>query len=84
MATDQGKLSNINGLAGFLLQALVEDIPQVGTTTFRPPYTPIFDRFWRERGRRAVPARAPDADAGWHEAKGAYLEPVGHWRRPYC
>ena len=40
MATDQGKLSNINGLA-VLSQALNADIPQVGTTTFRPPYTPI-------------------------------------------
>ncbi len=40
MATDQGKLSNINGLA-VLAEALDEDIPQVGTTTFRPPYTPV-------------------------------------------
>ncbi len=36
MATDQGKLSNINGLA-VLSQALDTPIPQVGTTTFRPP-----------------------------------------------
>ncbi len=21
---------------------------------------------------------------GWHEAQGAFFEPVGHWRRPYC
>ncbi len=40
MATDQGKLSNINGLA-VLADALSEDIPAVGTTTFRPPYTPV-------------------------------------------
>ena len=40
MATDQGKLSNINGLA-ILSQALNTDIPHVGTTTFRPPYQPI-------------------------------------------
>jgi sarcosine oxidase subunit alpha len=36
MATDQGKLSNINGLA-VLSHSLGEAIPQVGTTTFRPP-----------------------------------------------
>nr|MDA3888032.1 2Fe-2S iron-sulfur cluster-binding protein [Allgaiera sp.] len=36
MATDQGKLSNINGLAT-LANALNAPIPQVGTTTFRPP-----------------------------------------------
>lgn len=40
MATDQGKLSNINGLA-ILSDALNQPIPQTGTTTFRPPYTPI-------------------------------------------
>ena len=36
MATDQGKLSNINGLA-ILSDALGQPIPQTGTTTFRPP-----------------------------------------------
>ncbi|MEO0613221.1 MAG: helix-turn-helix domain-containing protein, partial [Pseudomonadota bacterium] len=35
MATDQGKLSNINGLA-VLANELGTDIPAVGTTTFRP------------------------------------------------
>jgi sarcosine oxidase subunit alpha len=40
MATDQGKLSNINGLA-VLADALNAPIPQVGTTTFRPPFSPI-------------------------------------------
>ena len=40
MATDQGKLSNINGLA-ILSGSLNQAIPQTGTTTFRPPYTPI-------------------------------------------
>ena len=39
-ASDQGKLSNINGLA-ILSDALGQAIPQTGTTTFRPPYTPI-------------------------------------------
>ena len=40
MATDQGKLSNINGLA-ILADSLGAEIPKVGTTTFRPPYHPI-------------------------------------------
>ena len=35
MATDQGKLSNINGLA-ILSSTLGKEIPRVGTTTFRP------------------------------------------------
>jgi len=40
MATDQGKTSNVNGLA-ILAEATGRQIPQVGTTTFRPPYTPV-------------------------------------------
>ncbi|MCU0827368.1 MAG: sarcosine oxidase subunit alpha family protein [Tabrizicola sp.] len=63
MATDQGKLSNINGLA-ILADSLGAEIPQVGTTTFRPPYTPAMHEM--------------------HEKAGAYFEPVGLWRRPYC
>ena len=84
MATDQGKLSNINGLAT-LAGALNADIPQVGTTTFRPPYTPI------SMGSIAGPARAETFQPvrqtpiyDWHNDNGAYWEPVGQWRRPYC
>ncbi|MBE0414819.1 2Fe-2S iron-sulfur cluster-binding protein, partial [Yoonia sp.] len=84
MATDQGKLSNINGLA-ILSQSLNADIPNVGTTTFRPPYTPI------SMGAIAGVARdelfqpirkTPMSD--WHNANGADNEPVGQWRRPYA
>ncbi len=39
MATDQGKMSNINAL-GILSDQLGKPIPDVGTTTFRYPYTP--------------------------------------------
>jgi sarcosine oxidase, subunit alpha len=84
MATDQGKLSNINGLA-VLSQALNEDIPQVGTTTFRPPYTPVTlgTLAGEARGDIFQPLRrTPMHEA--HEAAGAYFEPVGLWRRPYC
>jgi sarcosine oxidase subunit alpha len=84
MATDQGKLSNINGLA-VLSQALNEDIPQVGTTTFRPPYTPVTlgALAGEARGEIFQPLRRTPIH-GWHEAQGAYFEPVGLWRRPYC
>jgi sarcosine oxidase subunit alpha len=84
MATDQGKLSNINGLA-ILADQLGADIPQVGTTTFRPPYTPISMGAiaGEARGDIFQPLRrTPMHD--WHEDQGAYWEPVGHWRRPYC
>ncbi len=84
MATDQGKLSNINGLA-VLADALGEQIPQVGTTTFRPPYTPVTigALAGEARGEIFQPLRRTPMH-GWHEANGAYLEPVGLWRRPYC
>jgi sarcosine oxidase subunit alpha len=83
MATDQGKLSNINGLA-ILAKALNEDIPQVGTTTFRPPYTPVTlgALAGESRGEIFQPLRKTPMHA-WHEAQNAYLEPVGLWRRPY-
>ncbi|MBF9050409.1 sarcosine oxidase subunit alpha family protein [Roseobacter sp. HKCCD9010] len=84
MATDQGKLSNINGLA-VLSQALNAPIPQVGTTTFRPPYTPISMGAIAGEARGDVfqpIRRTPIHD--WHEANGAVFEPVGGWRRPYC
>ncbi|MGY3436521.1 MULTISPECIES: sarcosine oxidase subunit alpha family protein [unclassified Marinovum] len=84
MATDQGKLSNINGLA-ILSGALGAEIPQVGTTTFRPPYTPI------SMGAIAGPARAETFQPvretplhDWLDKNGAEWEPVGQWRRPYA
>ncbi len=84
MATDQGKLSNVNGLAT-LAQALGETIPAVGTTTFRPPYTPISMGAiaGEARGELFQPLRRSPIHA-WHEANGAVWEPVGHWRRPYA
>ncbi|UXX83119.1 sarcosine oxidase subunit alpha family protein [Roseovarius pelagicus] len=84
MATDQGKLSNINGLA-ILSDALGQPIPQTGTTTFRPPYTPISmaSIAGEARDARFQPVRRTTM-YDWHEENGAYWEPVGQWRRPYC
>ena len=84
MATDQGKLSNINGLA-VLADALDTGIPQVGTTTFRPPYTPISMGAiaGEARGEIFQPLRRTPMHA-WHDQNGAHWEPVGQWRRPYC
>lgn len=84
MATDQGKLSNINGLA-ILSDSLSQPIPQTGTTTFRPPYTPISlaSIAGEARNETFQPLRKTPMHA-WHEKNGAYWEPVGAWRRPYC
>jgi len=84
MATDQGKLSNINGLA-ILSGALNQPIPQTGTTTFRPPYTPISMGAIAGEARGDVfqpLRRTPMQD--WHDAHNPFYEPVGHWKRPYC
>lgn len=83
MATDQGKLSNINGLA-ILSDALGQPIPATGTTTFRPPYTPISLAAIAGEARGSIfqpLRRTPLHD--WHDANGADWEPVGQWRRPY-
>ena len=83
MATDQGKLSNINGHA-ILGKTLGKTMAEVGTTTFRPPYTPIsFGSIaGRETGNLFKPVRQT-AMHDWHAAHGAEWEPVGDWRRPY-
>ncbi len=84
MATDQGKLSNINGLAT-LANALNAEIPAVGTTTFRPPYTPISmgSIAGEARGDVFQPLRKTPMFE-WHDKNGADWEPVGAWRRPYA
>ena len=84
MATDQGKLSNVNGLAT-LADALNASIPAVGTTTFRPPYTPIsFGAIAGEARAEAFQPLRRSPMHNWHHEAGAHWEPVGHWRRPYC
>ena len=84
MATDQGKLSNINGLA-VLADSLNKEIPQVGTTTFRPPYHPIsFGAIVGDaRGELFKPIRKSPMHQ-WIDDNGGDWEPVADWRRPYC
>jgi sarcosine oxidase subunit alpha len=67
-----------------LSQALHKDIPAVGTTTFRPPYTPVTlgTLAGEARGDIFQPLRRTPIHAA-HEAASAYFEPVGLWRRPY-
>ena len=82
MGTDQGKTSNVNGLA--LMAALREQpIAAVGTTTFRPPYTPVALGLYggAETGKHHTPVRRT-ALHGWHLAQGAPMTTVGHWLRP--
>ena len=83
MATDQGKTSNINGLA-ILADSLGAAIPDVGTTTFRPPYTPIpmGAIAGLHTGALFKPQRKTVIQ-DFHEAQNLKWEPVGDWKRPY-
>ena len=81
--TDQGKTGNINGM-GIAAQALGKSIPQVGTTTFRPNYTPVtFGAVaGLELGDAFDPVRTTAMHA-WHVRQGALFEDVGQWKRPW-
>ncbi len=82
MAADQGKTSNVNAIALMAgLQGLAPD--QVGTTRFRPPYTPVAlgALAGREVGQDFKPLRrTPMHD--WHVANGAEMIDAGTWVRP--
>jgi len=83
MATDQGKTSNLNALSEMAeLRKLA--IPQVGTTTFRPPFTPVaFGAIvGHETGHHFRPTRlSPMHD--WHAAHGAKFIDAGLWERAW-
>ena len=85
MGTDQGKTSNVNGLA-ILAGLRGEPVPQVGHTTFRPFYTPVTIGALAgiDTGPELLdPVRKTPMHA-WHETHGAHFEDVGAWKRPYC
>ena len=83
MGTDQGKTSNINALA-IMGEVLGANVPGVGHTTFRPPYTPatIGAYAGRNIGDLFDPVRATAMD-GWHRAAGAKFEHVSQWMRAW-
>lgn len=83
MATDQGKMGNIIGLA-LMAEALGKEIPDVGTTTFRPPYTPVSigALTGRHVGEHFKPRRrTPMHD--WNLQHGATMTDAGLWQRPW-
>jgi methylglutamate dehydrogenase subunit C len=83
MATDQGKTSNTNALA-VLAQLRGSDIAATGTTTFRPPYSPltIGALAGRSVGRHFRPVRrSPLHD--WHAKNGVTFIEAGLWLRAW-
>ncbi|MFT6557181.1 sarcosine oxidase subunit alpha [Sneathiella sp.] len=83
MATDQGKMSNMNGLT-IAADALGKDIPKVGLTTFRPPYTPTtFGTFAGYHKEQCFEITRKSPIDRWAEKNGAVFEPVSLWRRAW-
>ena len=82
MGTDQGKTSNVAGLA-MMAAKLGKPVPQVGTTTFRPPYSPFpFNAMAGDhQGEKGHPVRRTAAHE-WHAANGGFWTDAGGWARP--
>ena len=81
MATDQGKTSNISGLA-IMAEVSGRSIPETGTTMYRPPYVPVsigalagHHRDEEFRAVRLTPSHH------WAEEQGAAFVDTGLWKR---
>ncbi|WP_282092058.1 FAD-dependent oxidoreductase [Epibacterium ulvae] len=82
MAGDQGKTSNIAGLAA-MADLKGQRIPEVGTTTFRPPFVPVPLEAYRgaSRDTQVAPLKRLTLEPE-HRALGAALGEYGGWLRP--
>ncbi|CAM3131538.1 Aminomethyltransferase [Arthrobacter ulcerisalmonis] len=88
-ANDQGKTSGVNAI-GVIAAALrtageaTRGIGDIGTTTYRAPFTPVAFAALagRQRGELFDPARVTSIHP-WHVAKEALFEDVGQWKRPW-
>jgi len=81
--TDQGKLSNVNGFA-IAAEVMGRTIPEVGTTTYRPAYTPVtFGTLAGPHQGDTFEPRRYTAMHACHVARNAVFEPVGQWLRPW-
>ena len=81
MATDQGKTSGLNAL-GVVAAGFGKELPAVGLTTFRMPYTPVSfgSLAGYSRGALFDPVRTTPAH-DWARDHGAVFEDVGLWKR---
>ena len=84
MATDQGKISNTN-VIGLIASQLSVEPSSVGTTTYRPPYSPI--SFGAIAGSHDGPLILPlrtTPITQWHIDSGASMNEAGsNFRRPF-
>jgi len=84
MATDQGKISNTN-VIGLIAKELSVEPGSVGTTTYRPPYSPIsFGAIaGSHNGPLILPLRTTPITQ-WHIDSGASMNEAGsNFRRPF-
>jgi sarcosine oxidase subunit alpha len=81
MGTDQGKTSSLAGIA-VMAERTGRAIPEVGTTSFRPPQVPIAlgALAGHNRGKELRPARLTPSH-GWAQARGAVFVEAGPWYR---
>ena len=81
MATDQGKTSNVLGLA-ILAEISGKSVPETGTTVFRPPYVPVAigALAGRSTGKDFHPTRLTPSHE-WAVEQGAVFVEVGDWLR---
>ncbi|MDF3050171.1 MAG: soxA [Pseudonocardia sp.] len=81
-AHDQGKTSGVIA-SGIAAELIGRPVGELGTTTFRPPYTPVAFAALagRDRGSLFDPERTTAVHA-WHLSRGAVWEDVGQWKRP--
>lgn len=82
MAPDQGKNSNVNALA-ILADVTGRDIPSTGTTTFRPPFSPvpIAALGAGAQGKGFAPERLMTSHQTTLD-RGAHMIEAGLWYRP--
>ncbi|MBS9478665.1 sarcosine oxidase subunit alpha family protein [Ancylobacter radicis] len=81
MATDQGRTSNVTGLA-IMASLTGQGIAETGTTIFRPPYTPVSlgALAGHHRGKDFRPVRLTPTHE-WARAQGAVFIETGAWLR---
>ena len=82
MATDQGKNSNVAALA-VLADATGRGIPETGTTTFRPPYSPVAIAAMGQpaQDQGFAPHRYTTSHLASVERNAPFIE-AGLWHRP--
>ena len=83
MATDQGKLSNMHAL-GIIADTAGVKMGTLGTTTFRPPFTPLtFGTIVGRNVGKFFEVVRKTSIHDWHVDNKAKFENVGQWKRPW-